>query len=155
MFPLFLPNIAMVSVPPRHFYNGGLLINIGGTEVQIRHCKKMLALMDVKRDEFLEELDVVDGRDLMDSEVTKWALMSEKVMNPGYSSHMCDGTACKGKWQLLLPNYRKVANYHTRTWIDFEDYWLLTTSEHVAEKLPRAFSKEVYVCLRNWFDHWN
>lgn len=100
----------MVSIPPRHFYNGGLLINIGGIEVQIRHCKNMFALMNAKRDEFLEELDVVDGRDLMDSEVTKWALMSEKVMNAGYSSHMCDGTTCKGKWQLLLPNYRKVAN---------------------------------------------
>ena len=32
---------------------------------------EMIALVDAKRDEFLEELDAVYGRDLMDSEVTK------------------------------------------------------------------------------------
>ena len=32
---------------------------------------EMIALVDAKREEFLEELDAIDGRDLMDSEVTK------------------------------------------------------------------------------------
>ena len=31
----------------------------------------MIALVDAKREEFIEELDVIDGRDLMDSEVAK------------------------------------------------------------------------------------
>ena len=40
---------------------------------------EMIALVDAKRDEFLEELDVIDGRDIMDSEVTKWNRISEKI----------------------------------------------------------------------------
>ena len=43
----------------------------------------MLALLDAKHEEFLEELDVVDGRDLMDFEVTKWSHISDKVLAPG------------------------------------------------------------------------
>jgi hypothetical protein len=31
----------------------------------------MIALVDAKRNEFLEELDAIDGRDLMDSEITQ------------------------------------------------------------------------------------
>ena len=31
---------------------------------------EMIALVDAKRDEFLEELDAIDGCDLIDSEVT-------------------------------------------------------------------------------------
>lgn len=44
---------------------------------------EMLALLDAKHEEFLEELDVVDGRDLMDFEVTKWSHISDKVLAPG------------------------------------------------------------------------
>ena len=32
---------------------------------------EMIALVDAKRDEFLQELDAIDGRNLMNSEVTK------------------------------------------------------------------------------------
>ena len=72
----------------------------------------MIALVDAKRDEYLEELDAIDGCDLMDSEVTKWSRISEKIMSSGFSTHFRDGMACKGKWHLLLPDYRRVADYH-------------------------------------------
>lgn len=39
----------------------------------------MLALVDTKRDEFLHDLDVVDGYDLMESDVTKWSCISKRV----------------------------------------------------------------------------
>jgi hypothetical protein len=58
---------------------------------------EMIALVDAKRDEFLEELDAIDGRDLMDSEVTKWNRISEKITASGFSTHFRDGMACKGK----------------------------------------------------------
>jgi hypothetical protein len=58
---------------------------------------EMLALVNAKRDEFLEELDAIDGRDLMHSEVTKWTRISEKVMVARFSSHFRNGTTCKGK----------------------------------------------------------
>lgn len=75
----------------------------------------MLALLDANHEEFLEELDVVDGRDLMDFEVTKWSHISDKVLAPGTWTHYQDGMACKGKWHLILPDYRRVADYHART----------------------------------------
>ena len=58
---------------------------------------EMIALVDAKREEFLEELDAIDGRDLMDSEVTKWNRISDKIMASGFSTHFRDGMACKGK----------------------------------------------------------
>ena len=112
---------------------------------------EMIALVDAKREEFLEELDAIDGRDLMDSEVTKWSRISDKIMSSGFSTHYRDGMACKGKWHLLLPDYRRVADYHARTGINDEDYWLLTPNELTAEKLPKAFSKEIYVRIHEWF----
>ena len=112
---------------------------------------EMLALVDAKRDEFIEELDCIDGRDLMESEVTKWSRISDKVMGSGFSIHYRDGMACKGKWHLLLPDYRRVVDYHTRTGINDEDYWVLTPNELAAEKLPKSFSKEIYVRIHEWF----
>ena len=112
---------------------------------------EMIALVDAKREEFLEELDAIDGRDLMDSEVTKWNRISDKIMASGFSTHFRDGMACKGKWHLILPDYRRVADYHARTGINDEDYWLLTPNELAAEKLPKAFSKEIYVRIHEWF----
>jgi len=112
---------------------------------------EMLALVNAKRDEFLEELDAVDGRDLMHSEVTKWTRISGKIMAAGFSSHFQDGTACKGKWHLMLLDYRKIADYHARTRINSKDYWMLTNNEYVAEKLPKSFSKEIYSQIHEWF----
>jgi hypothetical protein len=111
----------------------------------------MIALVDAKRDEFLEELDAIDGRDLMDSEVTKWNRISEKITALGFSTHFRDGMICKGKWHLILYDYRKVVDYHARTGINDEDYWLLIPNELTIEKLSRAFSKEIYVRLHDWF----
>ena len=112
---------------------------------------EMIALVDAKREEFLEELDSIDGRDLMESEVTKWSKISDKIMASGFSTQFRDGMAYKGKCHLLLPDYRRVADYHARTGINNEDYWLLTPNELVVEKLPKAFSKEIYVRIHEWF----
>jgi hypothetical protein len=112
---------------------------------------EMLALVSAKRDEFLEELDVIDGRDIMHSEATRWTRISEKVMAPGLSSHFRDGTTCKGKWHLILPDYRKIADYHGRTGINSEDHWMLTNDEYVAEKLPKSLSEEILSQIHEWF----
>ena len=42
----------------------------------------MIAFVDAKREEFLEELDAIDVRDLMDSEVTKWNVSRIKSWPP-------------------------------------------------------------------------
>ena len=56
---------------------------------------EMIALVDAKREEFLEVLDVVDTRDLMDPEVTKWSRISNKIMASDFSMHYRDGMALR------------------------------------------------------------
>jgi hypothetical protein len=57
----------------------------------------MITLVDSKREEFLDKLDTIDGRDLMESEVTKWNRVSDKIMASDFSTHFRDGMTCKGK----------------------------------------------------------
>lgn len=57
--------------------------------------------------------------------------------------------ACKDKWHLILPDYRRVADYHARTDINDEDYCLLTPNELISEKLSKAFC--IYVKNHKWF----
>lgn len=90
------------------------------------------ALVDVKQDEFLEELDIVDLCDLMDSEATQWAKISSKVMQVGCSTFLRDGPLCKNKWHLVLPEYQCVMDCHVRTGMNSEDYWNLSAIEHVS-----------------------
>jgi hypothetical protein len=42
-------------------------------------------------------------------------------------------------------------NYHVRTDINDEDYWLLIPNKLVMDKLPKAFFKEIYVRFHEWF----
>jgi hypothetical protein len=58
---------------------------------------EMIVLVDAQRNEFLEELVAIDGRDLMDSEVTKWNRISEKITASGFSTHFRDDMTCKDK----------------------------------------------------------
>jgi hypothetical protein len=58
---------------------------------------EMITLVDSKREEFLDKLDTIDGRDLMESEVTKWNRVSDKIMASDFSTHFRDGMTCKGK----------------------------------------------------------
>ena len=72
-------------------------------------------------------------------------------MASGFLTYFRDGMTCKGKWHLILPDYRRVADYHVRTGINDEDYWLLTPNELIVETLPKAFSKEIYIRPHEWF----
>jgi len=57
----------------------------------------MITLVDSKCEEFLNKLDTINGRDLMESEVTKWNRISDKIMASGFSTHFRDDMTCKGK----------------------------------------------------------
>ena len=98
-------------------------------------------------------VDLASQRDLIDSEVTKWSHISDKIMASSFSMHYWDGMFCKGKWHLIPPDYRKVADYHARTYINDEDYWKLTLRELNVEKSPKTFSKKIYVRIHEWCDH--
>ena len=98
---------------------------------------KMIALVDAKREEFLKELDAIDGRNLMDTEVTKWSWILDKIMASDFFTHYGDGMACKVKWHLIIHDYRRVADYYVTNpqWINHENYYV----------------KEIYVNIHEWF----
>jgi hypothetical protein len=109
------------------------------------------ALIAAKREFFLEELDALDGQDLMNPEASKWMRVSQHVMRAGHSPCMRDGPACKAKWNLLLPDYKRIADFHARTGRNGMDYWELYTLEHTSEGLPKTFSRELYDQIHEWF----
>lgn len=58
---------------------------------------EIIALINAKRDLFLEEMDVVDCRDSMHRDASKWIRISIEVMQAGLSPCPRDGPACKSK----------------------------------------------------------
>jgi hypothetical protein len=65
-------------------------------------------------------------------------------MRAGFSPCLRDGPACKMKWNQLIPDYKRIADYHSKTGRNVADYWEQTAAEHKAEGLPKAFMKEFY-----------
>ena len=41
--------------------------------------EEILALVEAKREEYLEEMEVLDARDLMATDISKWRRIAEKV----------------------------------------------------------------------------
>jgi hypothetical protein len=74
------------------------------------------ALIVAKRKMFLEELDTMDGRDLMNPNSSKWVRVLQHVMRLGFSPCLRDGLACKTKWKQLILDYKKIADYLARTY---------------------------------------
>jgi hypothetical protein len=109
------------------------------------------ALIAAKRELFLEELDAIDGRDLMNPEASKWIRVSQHVMRAGHSPCMRDGPACKAKWNQLIPDYKRIADFHARTGRNAAEYWDLSSYEHTAEGLPKTFVQELYAQIHEWF----
>ena len=100
---------------------------------------------------FLEELDSVDGRDLMTPDTSKWLRVSQHVMSSGYSPCLRDGPACKTKWNQLIPDYKRIADYMCRTGRNVTDFWELDSADRKAEGLPRQFSQDIFNTIHEWF----
>jgi hypothetical protein len=64
---------------------------------------------------------------------------------------MRDGSACKAKWSQIIPDYKRIADFHARTGQNAVDYWELSTSEHITEGLPRSFSHNLYEQIHEWY----
>ena len=113
--------------------------------------QEVLALINAKREMFLEDIDTINGRDLMTPENTKWNRISDEVMKAGYSPCIRDGPACKTKWNQLVPNYKRIADYLSRTGQNVPDYWDLSSDERRAEGLPKQFSHDFFIAIHNWY----
>ena len=113
--------------------------------------QEILLLISAKRDMFLEDLDTVDGRDLMTPDHSKWMHISQEVMPAGLSPCVRDGPACKTKWNQILPDYKRIADYFTRTGTNVPDYWEMSASDRKSEGLPKQFPEEFFCTIHKWF----
>jgi len=91
--------------------------------------QEVTTLVKAKRDKFIEELDIVNNQDLMNPDANKWVRINIEVMRAGYSPCMRDGPTCKTKWNQLIPNYKRIADFFTRTSINGLDYWDMSAIE--------------------------
>lgn len=113
--------------------------------------QEIAALIAAKRDMYLQELDTVDGRDLMTPETSKWLRVSHAVNSAGFSPIFRDGPACKTKWNQIVPDYKRIADYLSRTGRNVPDYWDMNPAERKAEGLPRVFAQDVYDSIHEWY----
>ena len=100
---------------------------------------------------FLEELDTVDGRDLMNPDTSKWQRVSEEVMKCGFSPCPRDGPTCKTKWNQIIPDYKQIADFFSRTGRNGANYWILTPAERKSEGLPRSFPQDIFYNIHDWY----
>lgn len=87
----------------------------------------------------------------MTPENTKWTRISQDVMRAGLSPCVRDGQSCKTKWNQLLPDYKRIADYFCRTGTNVPDYWEMSASERKFEGLPKQFSEEFFRAIHDWF----
>ena len=113
--------------------------------------QEILLLIAAKRDMFLEDLDTVHGRDLMTPNHSKWMRISQEVMRAGLSPCVRDSPACKTKWNQILPDYKRIADYFTRTGTNVPDYWEMSASDRKSEGLPKQFLEEFFRAIHEWF----
>ena len=108
---------------------------------------EMFALIAAKREMFLEEKDVVDARDLMTPDNTKWLRISNEVMRAGFSPCVRDGAACKAKWNQIWPDYKRISDYLGCTGRNARDYWDLSPVQRKEEGLPKHFPEDIFTAM--------
>ena len=82
---------------------------------------------------------------------SKWIHISHFVNTAGFSPIPSDGPACKTKWNHLVLDYKRIADYLSRTGRNVVDYRDLSCAERKAEGLPRVFAHDVYEAIHEWY----
>lgn len=95
-----------------------------------------LVLINAKRTEHFRDKNKIDPRDNMIPEVTKWTRIAQEVMAAGFSPSLRDGPSCKTKWSQILPDYKRVCDYHGRSGQNVQDFWSLSADQRKMEGLP-------------------
>ena len=113
--------------------------------------EEIMALVEAKRLEHLEEMEVIDARDLMSTDVTKWGKIALEVNAITGGGVIREGPACKHKWTSTMSDFKRIADYHKGTGRNEEEYYLMTFGDRRKENLPRSFYKEVYSSMYEFF----
>ena len=114
---------------------------------------EILALVQVKQEEFMEELQTDDPRELMNIDITKWERVSLLVNIGSGISYYRSPEACKYKWQTLLPNYKRVADLYKETRVNSMTYFEMSFGKRRQKELPKNFDPYVYDEMHTWLRH--
>jgi hypothetical protein len=72
-------------------------------------------------------------------------------MRVGFLPVVRNGGVCKTKWNLLVPDYRRISNSHKRIGTNEPVYWMMFAAEKREKKLPKAFNRQVWEAIDKWF----
>ena len=114
-------------------------------------AQEVHALVSAKREVFLRELNTVHVRHLMTSDMTKWQRISAIVMRVACSPCYRDGSACKSKWNQMIPEYKRAVDFQTHSEPSGATFWDLPMSDRRREGLPRCFPQDLYNQIHEWY----
>jgi len=104
---------------------------------------EVVALVEAKRDEHINSLDMVNFKDNFESVTNKWKKISTSVMGANQNIHMKNGHACKEKSTIIFDDYKNICNYMVV--IDHnEEFWKIILVNRMAFNLPQLFNKIIY-----------
>lgn len=111
------------------------------------------SLIEGKRDMLLEDMEnnEKDARRSMASDHKRWQRISNHVMKAGFSSCLRDGAACKSKWNQLLPEFKRLADFIQKADPDEAPYWTMLAVDRKRLGLPKSFPLEIYNVMQQWF----
>ena len=85
------------------------------------------------------------------SDAEKWMRISQKVMQAGVSQCFRDGLACKSKWNLIVSEYKHIADFLACSGTNDLSYWHLTAVEKKVEGLSRTFAEDIFFLIHDWY----
>lgn len=111
------------------------------------------SLIEAKRDMLHEDMEnnEKDVRRSMASDRKRWQRISNHVMKAGFSSCLRDGPACKSKWNQLLPEFKRLADFIQKADPDEGPYWTMQAVDRKRLGLPKSFPQEIYNVMQQWF----
>lgn len=71
-------------------------------------------LIVAKNEGYIVRLNVVDLKDQMDINVSKWQKIIDLINVRGHSPLARNGVACKGNWGVVYGNLKYIFNYMLR-----------------------------------------
>ena len=113
---------------------------------------EILALIEAKRQEYINEMNVEDVRELICPEVGKWgkiAIILKSSKREGDVGR--DHESCEYKWSTLLSIFKKIWDFHSHIRRNSEEYFKDTTLEEKKQhKLPKSFYIVAYRNMAEW-----
>ena len=96
-------------------------------------------LVEAKRHEYMDELVVVDPRELMNLELGKWRKIVVVINSEKQDRVYRDGPTCKYKWSTLQSDFKKIWYFHKKTGRNSKEYFVISVPERCEYKVPKTF----------------